>query len=157
MVFLLSGLWWIRIRGLWKPPGKLGLVLMGGAMLSKSLIQFYVDGQGRVLSLLFVLRPNYSGVMKIMETSFKRTCAHNVAFSAPNSAADHCWLTPQQKLLDTQNLAKFLTVSNLGATWLGDLAQGPSRSWNQIHAGAAAIRRLLWGLTQQSNSQNSPS
>ena len=33
--------------------GKLGLVLMGGAMLSKSLIQFSVDGQGCVPSLLF--------------------------------------------------------------------------------------------------------
>ena len=47
----LSALWWIRIRGLWKLPdgrdwvrGKLGLVLMSGAMLSKSLIQFSVDG-----------------------------------------------------------------------------------------------------------------
>ena len=43
------GLWW-RIRGLWKLPdgrdwlrGKLGLVLMDRAMLSKSWIQFSVD------------------------------------------------------------------------------------------------------------------
>ena len=55
VVFTLSTLWWIRIRGLWKLPdgrdwlrGKLGLVLMGGAMLSKSLIQFSVDGWGYV-------------------------------------------------------------------------------------------------------------
>ena len=41
--------------------GKLGLVLMGGAMLSKSLIQFYVEGLGCVPSLLFDLRPNYGG------------------------------------------------------------------------------------------------
>ena len=41
--------------------GKLGLVLMGGAMLSKSLIQFSVDGWGCVPSLLFELRPNYGG------------------------------------------------------------------------------------------------
>ena len=34
---------------------------MGGAMLSKSLIQFCVDGQGRVPSLLFDLRSNYAG------------------------------------------------------------------------------------------------
>ena len=55
MVFSLSSLWWIRglsyliwrIRGLWELPdgrdwlwGKLGLVLMGVAMLSKSLTQF---------------------------------------------------------------------------------------------------------------------
>ena len=42
MVFILSTLWWIRTRSLWKLPdgrdwlrGKLGLVLMGRAMLSK--------------------------------------------------------------------------------------------------------------------------
>ena len=34
---------------------------MGRAMLSKSLIQFSVDGQGCVPSLLFDLRPNYGG------------------------------------------------------------------------------------------------
>ena len=33
--------------------------MMGGAMLSKSLIQFPVDGWGYVPSLLFDLRPNY--------------------------------------------------------------------------------------------------
>ena len=56
------------LRGLWKLPdgkewlrGKLGLVQMGGAMLSKSLIQFSVDGQGCVPSLLFDLRSNYGG------------------------------------------------------------------------------------------------
>ena len=36
-------------------------VQMGRAMLSKSLIQFSVDGQGCVPSLLFDLRPNYDG------------------------------------------------------------------------------------------------
>ena len=34
---------------------------MGRAMLSKSLIQFSVDGQDCVPSLLFDLRPNYGG------------------------------------------------------------------------------------------------
>ena len=68
MVFILSALWYIRIRGLWKFPegkdwlrGKLGPLLMSGAMLSKSLIQFSVYGQGCVPSLLFDLRPNYGG------------------------------------------------------------------------------------------------
>ena len=41
--------------------GNLGLVLMGRAMLSKSLIQFSVEGLGCVSSLLFDLRPNYVG------------------------------------------------------------------------------------------------
>ena len=39
----------------------MGLVLMGGAMLGRSLIQFSVDGRGCVPSLLFDLRPNYGG------------------------------------------------------------------------------------------------
>ena len=34
---------------------------MGGIILSKSLIQFSVDGQGCVPSLFFDLRPNYGG------------------------------------------------------------------------------------------------
>ena len=38
---------------------KLGLVLMDGAMLRKSLIQFSIDGWSCVPSLLFDLRPNY--------------------------------------------------------------------------------------------------
>ena len=41
--------------------GKLGLVLMGRGMLSKSLIQFSVDESVCVPSLLFDLRPNYGG------------------------------------------------------------------------------------------------
>ena len=74
--------------------GKLGLVLMGGALLSISLIQFSVDWQGSVPSLLFDLRPNYGGVNEIIVTSFKRSCAHTVALSAPSPAIGHCWLTP---------------------------------------------------------------
>ena len=38
--------------------GEMGLVLKGRAMLSKSLIQFSIDGWGCVPSLLFDLRPN---------------------------------------------------------------------------------------------------
>ena len=65
---MLSDFWWMRIRGLWKLPevrdrlsGKLDLVLLGGAVFSKSLIQFSVDGRGCVPSLLLDLRPNYGG------------------------------------------------------------------------------------------------
>ena len=39
----------------------MSLLLNMLSMLSKLLIQFYVDGWGCVLSLLFGLRPNYSG------------------------------------------------------------------------------------------------
>ena len=53
---LMEASWWERLT-----EGKTGLVLMGGAMLSKSLIQFSVDGQGCVPSLLFDQKPNYGG------------------------------------------------------------------------------------------------
>ena len=39
--------------------GNLRLILMGRAILSKYLIQFSVDGQGCVPTLLFGLWPNY--------------------------------------------------------------------------------------------------
>ena len=41
--------------------GKLGLVLMGGAVFSKCLIKYSVDGRGCVPSLLLDLRPHYCG------------------------------------------------------------------------------------------------
>ena len=63
MVFILSALWRIRTRDLWKLldgrdwlGGKLRLI--GAALLSKCLIQFPVDGWGSVPSLLFGLRRN---------------------------------------------------------------------------------------------------
>ena len=59
---------------------KLGLVLMGGAMLSKSLIQFSIDGWSCVPSLLFDLRPNYGGDNEVNGTQQQQTstdpCLH---------------------------------------------------------------------------------
>ena len=74
---------------------KLGLVLMGRAMLSKSLIQFSVDGWGCVPSLLFDLRPNYGGGNEDNGTSFNRSHACTAALSAPDPAAGHCQPLPQ--------------------------------------------------------------
>ena len=124
MVFSLSALWWMRIRGLWKLPdgrdwlwGNLGLVLMGEAMLSKPLIQFSVDGGSCVPSLVFGLRPNYGRGNAIMETSFKRTYAHTVGFSAPDasgrplsihtSARDSQTLTGQSGSVSSGDTAPF--------------------------------------------------
>ena len=50
--------------------GKLGLVEMGWAMLSKSIIQFSVDGCSCVPFLLFTWGQTIVEVMKIMVTSF---------------------------------------------------------------------------------------
>ena len=86
-------LWWKRIKGLWKLPdgkdwlkGKLGLGLMDGAMFSKWLIQFSVDGWSCVSSLLFTWDQTVVELMKIMVTSFKRPHACTATLSAPNPA-----------------------------------------------------------------------
>ena len=49
---------------------------MGGAMFSKSLIQFSVDGQGCVPTLLFNLRPNYGEVNDIGDLLQEVPCMH---------------------------------------------------------------------------------
>ena len=68
---------------------KLSFFLMGGAMLSKSLIQFSVDGRGCIPSLLFDLSPIMVEVMKIMATFFKRSHASTATLSAPDPATGH--------------------------------------------------------------------
>ena len=80
---------------------KLGLVLMGGAMLSKSLIQFSVDGQGCVPSLLFDLRPNYGEGNEYNGTPSKVPCTtllHSVLPTLQQATTDSHL---HQGLLDT--------------------------------------------------------
>ena len=67
---------------------------MGGAMLSKSLIQFSVDGWSCALSLLSTLGQTMVEVMKIMVTSLKRPHACAATVRAPNPAAGHHQPTP---------------------------------------------------------------
>ena len=69
--------------------GKLGLVLMGGARLSKSLVQFSVDGQGCVPSLLFDLRPNYDGGNEDNGDLLQKVPSCTASLSAPDPAPGH--------------------------------------------------------------------
>ena len=62
---LLSAIWWMRTSGLCKLPdgrdwlwGKLGLALVGRAMLSESLIYLSADGWSCAPSLLVIWRGN---------------------------------------------------------------------------------------------------
>ena len=64
-------------------------LLMGEAMLSKSLIQFSIDGWSCVSSLLFTWGQTMVEIMKIMTTSFKMSHACTATLSAPNPAAGH--------------------------------------------------------------------
>ena len=86
--------WWEGLRG------ELGLLLMGGAVLSQSLLQFSVGGWSCVPSLLFTWGQTMVEVMKIMVTSFKR-CHAGTTLSDPDLqqvTADPCFC---QRLLDT--------------------------------------------------------
>ena len=125
-----QSVWWRRIRGLWKLPdgrdllrGKLGPVLMGGAMLSKSLIQFSIEGWSCVSSLLFTWGQTMVEVMKIMEISFKRSHACTAVLTAPNTAAGHHWPMP---LLETSGHSQ----ASLGQSLVGVTA--PS-FWVLVH------------------------
>ena len=67
---------------------------MGRPTLSKSLIQFSVDGWNCVASLLFTWGQTMVEVMKIMLTSLKRPHACTAGVHAPNPAAGHHQPTP---------------------------------------------------------------
>ena len=81
--------------------GKLDLVLMGRAMFSQSLIQFSIDGEGCVPSLLFDLRPNFGGSNEDNGDLLQKVPSCTAALSAPNPAAGHCIPIPLLRLLDT--------------------------------------------------------
>ena len=83
--------------------GETGSVLMGGVLLSKSLIQFSVDGQGCVPSLLFDLRPNYGGgnegngdlLPKVPHTDCCTRCPQPCSRPLPTHAsANNSWTLP---------------------------------------------------------------
>ena len=74
--------------------GKLDLVLMGRAMFSQSLIQFSIDGEGRVPSLLFDLRQNFGGSNEDNGDLLQKVPSCTAALGAPNPAAGHCRPTP---------------------------------------------------------------
>ena len=89
--------------------GGTGLVLMGGAMLSKSLIQFSVDGQGCIPSLLFDQRPNYGGCNEDNCDLLQKAHVHTTVFRAPDPTAGyrrpppetprHSWASLDQSLV----------------------------------------------------------
>ena len=64
------------------------------ARFSKSLIQFSVDVQGYVPSCFLTWGQTMVEVMKIMETSFKRSQAFTAALSPHDPATGHHWPMP---------------------------------------------------------------
>ena len=110
-----------RRGGGWCWCRKLGLILVGRAMLSKSLVQFSVDGWRCVPSLLFTWGQTMVEIIKIMVTSFKRSHACTATLSAPSPAAGHQRPTPP---LETPGHSQ----GSLGQSLLGSLLLSPG-SW----------------------------
>ena len=94
---------------------------MAGAMLSKYLIQFSVDGWSCVPSLLLTQGQTMVEVMKIMAAFFKRSLARTAMLSAPSPAAGHHGPTP---LLETPGQSQ----ASLGQSLVGSLLLYPG-SW----------------------------
>ena len=90
-------------------------------MLSKSLIQFSVDGWGCVPSLLFTWGQTMVEVMKILVTSFKTSHACTATVSGPSPAAGHHRPMPP---LDTPGHLQ----ASLGQSLAGSLLLSPG-SW----------------------------
>ena len=68
--------------------------LMGGAMLSKSLIQFSVVGWSCVPSLLFDLKPNYDGGNKDIGDLLPKVPCMHCCTQCSDPAAGHHKPTP---------------------------------------------------------------
>ena len=94
---------------MWKVPSgrdwlweNLGLVLVGGAMLSKSLIQISVDERGCVPSVLFDLGLNYGGGNEDNGNLLQKVpcmhCLHSVPPTLLEAIANPCLC---QRFLDT--------------------------------------------------------
>ena len=92
-----------------------------GAMLSKSLIQFSVDGWSCVPFLLFTWGETMVEVMKIMVTSFKSSLACTATLSAPDPAAGHCRPMPPPETPGH-------SWASLGQSLVGSLLLSPG-SW----------------------------
>ena len=95
-------------------------------MLSKSLIQFSVDGWSCVPSLLFTWGQTMVEVMKIMATSFKRSHAGTATLSAPNPVAGHC-----QPMVTPLVTPRYSQVS-LGLFLVGSLFLSPESWCSQV-------------------------
>ena len=105
--------WWERLT-----EGETASCSVGLAILSKSLIQFSVDGWSCGPSLWFTWGQTMVEVMKIMVASFKRSHAGTATLGVPNPAAGRHW---PKLLLETTGHSQ----ASLGQSLVGSLLLSP--------------------------------
>ena len=115
---------------------------MGRPMFNKSLIQFSVNGQGCVPSLLLGLRPAVVGVMQ--PSSKGLMPAHTVVFSAPDPTAGHFRPTP---LLETPGHSQANLAHSLVRTLL--LSPGSWCTQGFVCALQESVSPVLWKFCNQ--------
>ena len=93
-------------------------------MFNKSLIQFSIDGQGCVPSLLFDLRPNYDGGNEDNGDRLQNVPCMHCCTQSPDPAAGHHWPTP---LPETPKHSQ----ASLGQSLVGSLLLSPGASCTQ--------------------------
>ena len=127
--------------------GKLGLTVVGEAMLSKSLIQFSADGWGCVPSLYLGLRPNYvrgNGDLLQKDLCQDAVAPMTVVISARDYAVGRCQPTPVLEAPghSTANLAQSLVGSLLlsPASWCIQGFVVPSKSLFPQSCGSSEIK-----------------
>ena len=117
--------------------------LMGEAILSKSLIQFSVDGWGCVPSLLFDLRPNYGGGNEHNSDLLQKVPC-TAALSAPNAVSGHFQPMPPP---ETPGHSR----ASLGQSLVGPLLLSPGSWWAQyflcaLQESVSPVLCKFWGL-----------
>ena len=149
---------------------------MGRAMLSKSLIQFSVDGQGCFPSLLFDLRPKYGGgndtrflcVCAFQESVFPILCSSGYsmveltvtsskrAYAVPKSATPRAPAPRNRPLLtrtssgDTQ-IQFWLSLCGVSGSWSTQGLFEPSKHlwwvWGLILNVISLLLPFCWGFS----------
>ena len=99
---------------------------MGRAMLSKSLIQFSIDGQGCVPSQLFDLRPNYDGGNEDNGNLLQKVPCRHCYTQCPQAGTRP--LLNHASARDSPGHSK----ASLGQSLLGSLLLSPGSSYTHI-------------------------
>ena len=128
---LMEDSWWERLT-----EGETGSSSDGRGHGPKSLIPFSVDGRGCVPSLLFDLKPNYSLVVKIMVTSFKRSHACT-AILCPGPCSGHRQPRPPQETPGNSQVS-------LGQSLVGSGLLSPESCAHKVLS--VPSRSLFWRL-----------